>query len=91
MTVVVVVGHAMVTWIEGGGDGTEESSESPRIALRETNSTNSPVVRLPTDEDSGDYECYCDIVAAAPRATPSLNGANPPQFAIVVAPCRNIL
>jgi hypothetical protein len=40
---------------------------------------------LPTDEDSGDYECYCDIVAAAPPATPSLNGANPPQFAIVNA------
>jgi hypothetical protein len=35
---------------------------------------------LPTDEDSGDYKCYCDIVAAAPPATPSLNGADPPQF-----------
>ena len=42
------------------------------------------VVQLPTVEDSGDYECYCDIVAAAPPATPSLNGADPPQFAIVV-------
>jgi hypothetical protein len=49
------------------------------------------VVRLPIDEDSGDYECYCDIVAAAPPATPSLNDADPPQFAIVVAPCRNLL
>jgi hypothetical protein len=49
------------------------------------------VVRLPTDEDSGDYECYCDIVAAASPATPSLNNADPPQFAIVhhAALCGN--
>jgi hypothetical protein len=44
-------------------------------------------VQLPTDEDSDDHECYCDIVAAAPPARSSLNGADPPQYATPVAPC----
>ena len=44
-------------------------------------------VQLPTDEDSDDHECYCDIVAAAPPARPSLNDADPPQYATPVAPC----
>ena len=45
------------------------------------------VVQLPTDEDSDDHECYCDIVAAAPPARPTLNGADPPQYATPVTPC----